>query len=113
MRSAERRKVNDLVMKCLRSLVGMSRIDRVGNEEVLKRAGIEWELASRVDKRVLSWFGHVERFDEYRMDRRVLTAEVSRERVRGRPRLGWMDDVKMALGNTGMTMEAAAKDWKE
>ena len=33
MRSAMRRKVNVLEMKCLRSLVGVSRMDRVGNEE--------------------------------------------------------------------------------
>ena len=30
MRSAERRKVNVLEMKCLRSLGGVSRMDRVG-----------------------------------------------------------------------------------
>ena len=46
MRSAERRKVNDLEMKCLRSWVGVSRMDRVSNEEVRKRVGIERELAS-------------------------------------------------------------------
>ena len=34
MKSAERRKVNVLEMKCLRSLVGVSRMDRVRNEEV-------------------------------------------------------------------------------
>ena len=34
MRSAERRKVNVLEMKCLRSLVGVWRMDRVRNEEV-------------------------------------------------------------------------------
>ena len=33
MKSAERRKVNVLEMKCLRSLVGVSRIYRVRNEE--------------------------------------------------------------------------------
>ena len=33
-------------MKCLRSLVGVSRMDRVKNEEVHRRAGIERELAS-------------------------------------------------------------------
>ena len=33
-------------------------------------------------------------------------------RVRGRPRLGWMDGVKVALGNRGMTMEAA-RQWKD
>ena len=38
MRSIERRKVNVLAMKCLRSLVEVSRIDRVRNEEVRRRA---------------------------------------------------------------------------
>ena len=82
-------------------------MDRVRKEEVRRRAGIERELASRADQRVLRWFGHVERTDEYRMARKVLMAEVSGGRVRGRPRLGWMDGVKVALGNRGMTVEAA------
>ena len=74
MRSAERRKVNVVEMKCLRSLVGVSRMDRVRNQEVRRRAGIERELASTADQRVLRWFGH---------------------------------GVKVALGNRGMTVEAA------
>ena len=79
-------------------------MDRVKNEEVCRRAGIERELASRAYQRVLRWFGHVERMDEYRMARRVLMAEVSGGRVRGRPRLGWTDGVKVALFNRGMTV---------
>ena len=59
MGSAERRKVNVLEMKCLRRLVGVSRMDRVRNEEVRRRVGIERELASRADQRVLRWFEHV------------------------------------------------------
>ena len=47
MGSAERRKVNVLEMKCLRSLVGVTLMNRVRSEEVRRRAGIEWELASR------------------------------------------------------------------
>ena len=54
---------------------------------------------SRAAQGVLWWFGHVERMDEYRKARRVLMAEVSGLRVRRRPRLGWMDGVKVALGN--------------
>ena len=77
--------MNILEIKCLRSLVGVSPMDRVRNEEVRRRAGIERELASRADQRLLRWFGHVERMDEYRMARRVLMAEVSGGRVRGRP----------------------------
>ena len=115
IRSAERRKVNVLEMKCLRSLVRVSRIHRVRNEEVHRRAGIEKELASRADQRVMRWFGHVERMDEYHMARKVLMAEVSGGGVRGKPRLGWMDGVKVALGKRGMTVEATrqcAKDRK-
>ena len=41
MRSAERRRVNILQMKFLGSLVGVSQMDRVKNEEVRRRAGIE------------------------------------------------------------------------
>ena len=67
MRSAERRKVNVLDMKCVRSLVGVSRMDRVRNEEERRRAGIERELASRADQRVWRWFWHVKRMDEERM----------------------------------------------
>ena len=53
MRSAEKRKVNVLEIKCLRSLVGVSRMDRVRNEEVRRRARIERQLASKADQRVL------------------------------------------------------------
>ena len=83
-----------------------------------RRAGIERELASRADQRVLRWFEHVERKDEYHKARRVLMAEVSGGRVQGRPRLGWMDGLKVDLGNRGMTVEAARqcakyrKEWK-
>ena len=91
-------------------------MDRVRNEEVRRRDGIEKELASRADQSVLIWFRHVEIVDEYRMARRVLMAEVSGGGVRGRPRFGWMDGVEVALGNRGVTVEAArqyAKDRKK
>ena len=43
-------------------------------------------------------------------------AEVSGGLLRGRPSLGWMDGVMVALGNRGMTVEAGhqcVKDRKE
>ena len=88
-------------------------MDKVRNEEVRRRAGINRELESRADQRVLRWFGHVKIMDEYRMARRVLMAEVRFGRVRGRPRLGWMDGVKVALGNRVMKVEAECKCAKD
>ena len=54
--------------------------------------------------------------DEYRLAKRVLMVEVSGGQVRGRQRLGWMDDMKVALGNKRMMVEVAqqcSKDRKE
>ena len=51
-------------------------MDRVRNEEVHRRAGIERQLVSRADQRVSRQFGPVEMMDEYRMARSVLAAEV-------------------------------------
>ena len=68
-----------------------------------------------MDHRVLRWFEHVEKIDKYRMARRVRMAEVSGGRVRGRPRLCWMDGVMVALFDRGVTVEAGrqyAKDKK-
>ena len=47
------------------------------------------------------------------MARMVSMAEVSGGRDRGRPRLGWMDGVKVALGNRGMAVEAGRQCVKD
>ena len=107
------RKVNVLEMKYVRSLFGVSRMELVRNDEFLRRAGIERESASRADQRVLRWFGHVERMYEYRMARRGLMAAVSGGRVRGRPMIGWMNGVTVALDNRGMTMKDARQYLKD
>ena len=59
-------------------------MDRVRNEQVGTRARIVMELVSRVDQRLLRWFGYMETMDEYHMTRRVLMAEVSGGQVQGR-----------------------------
>ena len=43
------------------------------------------------------------------MARRVIMAELSGGRVRGRPRFAWMDGVKAALCIRGMAVEAERK----
>ena len=61
----------------MQAILSVLECHEVRNEEVRRRAGIERELASRADQRVLRWYGHVVRMNEYRMARRVLMAEVS------------------------------------
>ena len=86
-------------------------MDGVRNYMVRWSSGVERELASRANQRMLRWFGHVAR-----MARRALMTDVSGGRVWGRPRLGWVDGMKKVFGSRGMTVDAAqqcTKDRKE
>ena len=49
----------------------------------VEKHGIDGELASRVDQRVLGWFGHVKRIEKQYLARRVSMAEVREGRVYG------------------------------
>ena len=84
-------------MKGLRPMVGNTRWDRVRNEEIRRRAGIDETLAEKVDRRELRWFGHVGRMNEGRWSRKVKAATVEGQQGRGRPRFGWLYEVKRAI----------------
>ena len=97
MKVKERQKLNVFVMKCLRSMTGVSWLDRVRNEIVRVRTGVRRKLAATVDMNILRLFGHAERMDNERLLKKVMNAKVDGRSARGRPRFGWMDGVKRAL----------------
>ena len=70
----EKQKLKVFEMKCLRSMTGVSRLDRVRNAVVRARTGVRRALA--VDMYVLRWFGHVERMDNERLLKKVMNAKV-------------------------------------
>ena len=107
MKAEDRRRVNVLEMSCLRSMCGVTRWDRVRNEEIRRSVGVEASLSDRVDRCVLRWFGHVERMDETRMVKKVYVSSVDGVRGRGRPGKVWMDGVNDALDKRGWTLEQA------
>merc|ERR1712001_819488 len=67
--------------------------DGGGNEDVRERVGVPEKLSKRVDRKVLKWFGHVERMGNERMTKRVYVSEVEGNRGRGRPPFRWRDGV--------------------
>ena len=42
----------------------------------------------------LRWFGHVQRVEENKIPRRLLYVNLGTERLRGRPRNRWQDEVR-------------------
>ena len=106
---SNRQKLNVFQMKCLRSMTGVSWLDRVRNEVVRARTGVRKELAARVDMNVLRWFGHVEMMDNERLLKKIMNAKVNGRSARGRPRFGWMDEVKRALNDRRMDRREASE----
>ena len=104
-----RLKLNVFEMKCLRSMTGVSRLDRVRNEVVRAKTGVRRELAARVDMNVLRWFNHEEKMDNERLLKKVMNVKVDRKSTRGRPRFGWMDGVKRALNDGRMDIREASE----
>ena len=50
-----------------------------------------------MDRRVLRWFRHVKRMDEWHRLRKVKAATVEGHLGKGRPTFGWLDEVKRVL----------------
>ena len=107
MKVSERNKLNVFEMRCLRNMVGVTRLDRFRNEEIRRRTGVTLELDKRVDRNVLRWYGHVERMDDQRLLKRVQRSSVNGRNLPGRPRFGWMDGVKQALNKRSLNVQEA------
>ena len=64
--------------------------------------GVQNKLSGRVENCVPRWFGHLER-----MAKMVYDLGVYGSRGRGRTTTVWMNGVKKALTNRGLTLEQA------
>ncbi|KDR13155.1 hypothetical protein L798_11339 [Zootermopsis nevadensis] len=80
----EIQKVETMGMKFLRSALGITRRDKVWNEEVRNRMDVRG-LVERVEEARMKWYGHVKRMGEGRIARQMLDMRVGGTRPRGKP----------------------------
>ncbi len=105
MGAAERKRLNVMEMRYLRSMCGVTLMDQVRNDEVQRRTGVVKELAERAKQGVVRWFGHVERMEEECLVKKITRSDRRGVRSRGRPRTGWLDSVKRVFSPSGMSVE--------
>ena len=116
MKADDKKRLDVMEMRCLRSMCGVTRWDRIRNEEIRRRTGVLLELSKRAEQKGLRWFGHVERMDEGRMVKRITGSRTRGVRKRGKPRMTWGEGIRNSLRERGVEVEQGrviARDRRE
>lgn len=99
-------KVQSIAMKFLRTILGITRIDRIRNTTVREELGVE-SVLSAIEKAQLRWYGHLLRMKEDRPTRNIWEAKMQGRRVKGRPMKTWDKNIEDLLRERGVTSAAA------
>ena len=77
-------------MRMLRWMCGVTRKDNIRNEHIRGTTRVA-QASKKVTERRLNWYGHVMRRDGEHILRKVLRADISGKRKRGRSTTRWKD----------------------
>ena len=101
-------------MNMLRRMLGVTRRDRLRNEEVRERTGMQENIVKVVERSKMRWYGHVVRKGERDVVRRAMDCPVMGKRNRGRQPRRWKDWVKARTKELGVGREDALdrKRWR-
>ena len=108
----EEKRLDAFEMRMLRSIAGVRWEDMVRNVDIRERLR-QPPVSLKLRRARMKWFGHVERMGEERQVKRVMSAEISGRRTRGRPRTRWKDVIKRDLETSGLNLEEAAAEARD
>uniref|UniRef100_A0A8D9AE48 Uncharacterized protein n=1 Tax=Cacopsylla melanoneura TaxID=428564 RepID=A0A8D9AE48_9HEMI len=92
-----------------RRILKISWVDKITNEEVLRRMGKEKEIMNTVKKRKLEYLGHIMRNEEkYCLLKTILQGKVYGKRGRGRRRISWLKNLRTWFSQTTTQLFKAA-----
>ncbi len=97
--AVEMKRLNVWELRYLRSMCGVTLMNRVRNDEMSRRTVVLKQLADGGEQGVLRWFG-LRDWEKGTWVKRITGSDIRGTRPRGRPQIGWMDRVKRALDAT-------------
>ena len=91
------KRITAFEMRCYRKILRVSWVDKMRNEEVLRKVNVpsNW-LLNIIKKHKLQYFGHTKRHQT--LEKYILEAKVEGKRGRGRPTRRWEQDVEEWMG---------------
>ena len=107
-------KLQAFEMWVYRKLKRISWMDKITNEDVLKKVNAKRYVVPTIKLRKISYFGHMVRRDN--IHRLLLEGKIEGKRPRGRPRTEWTDNIKEWTGmpeyNELIRMAQDRKKWR-
>lgn len=83
-----KRKLEATEMDAIRRSTRMSRRDRIRNEEIKQRMGVEGTIIDDIERKQLVWYGHVQRMDDntkqIKLSKQIMQWILPGKRRRGR-----------------------------
>ena len=98
--SSHYRKIVTCEMKCLRKAAGVTRLDRLRNEDIRERIGII-PCTEYIERQQIKWFGHIMRMHHDKLPVQAYNQMRSGYKARGRPRKRWIENVRDILNKHG------------
>jgi hypothetical protein len=84
-------------MRMLRWICGHTRKNRIRNDDIMDKFGVE-PIQEKLVQHRLRWFGHIQRRSpEVSVRSGILSHSENTKRGRGRPRLTWEEPIKKDL----------------
>lgn len=93
-------KIEAFEMWTLRRMLKVSWVERIRNEDILRRAGLtDRELFENIKKRKIAYLGHIIRGERYHFLRLILQGKIEGgKRGIGRRKLSWLRNIRHWTG---------------
>lgn len=99
MTENNRRKLEATEMDAFRRSLRVSRRDKIRNDDIRQRIGIDGSLTTDIERQQLIWYGHVQRMDETRLPKKIMNWIPPNRRKRGRPKKTWKEGITKAMSS--------------
>lgn len=92
-------------MEYWRRSCGLTKLDKVRNEEIRRRAEVDIDVTETIEVKQLAWYGHLNRMQEERWPKKLWKWQPPVRRKRGRPKARWKEAIEAAMESRGLTNE--------
>ena len=111
LRKRDQDRLLSFEMSCLRRILGISRRDRIRNDNIRQKLDLETTMMVRIHSRRLSYYGHVIRMCNNRLSPITLFGSTRGTRPKGRPPKRWIGCCKESGQTRGWLIQDRQK-WR-